>query len=341
MIVKQFFRKFSCIMLILGIIVVVGGDVHGTKRDKDTKETTYALTEAQLQSHLMSFADRFASILDTAIAKFENFNSSEKSRYEVLELMTFSLHHAFIIAGESDPDVALLDMFSMVTLGRIFFEEEGQSRYGKKIVPVIDGYRRAEADIRNVAAKVLTPDQMLNLMTIIKRWRTENPEVKLFPLIRFSNFAADRRESTLSRAEEPEGLFESVESASETVEEMRLFAERGAYLSTRIPQLFGLFGDLWLTRWMNNPDLQKALTDLSQLSQAISGLAAIAENLPDQVATGREATIKQLMGEVSTARKSAMRQVIILIVIWWIGYIIARVIVQAISKKSSANSPLS
>jgi hypothetical protein len=374
MIVKQFFQKFPCILLALGIIVVVGGIVQGAEKDKDTKEKTYALTEAQLQSHLMSFADRFASLLDTAIAKFENLNPSGKSRYEVLELMTFSLHHAFIIAGESDPDVALLDMFSMVTLGRIFFEEEGQSRYGKTIVPVTDGYRRAEADIHNVAAKVLTPDQMLNLITIIKRWRTENPEVKSFPLIRFSNFAADRRESTLSKAEEPEGLFESVESASETVEEMRLLAERGAYLATRIPQLFGLFGDLWLTRWMDNPDLQKALTDLSQLSQGTSGLAAIAENLPDQIATEREATIKQLMGEVSTERKVAMadflaefqrieerlipeianamdhaesegeelvdhtmRQVIILIVIWWIGYIIARVIVQVISKKSSAN----
>ncbi|UCF01335.1 MAG: hypothetical protein JSV14_13295 [Deltaproteobacteria bacterium] len=374
MFVKQFFRKFPCILLVLGIIVVVGGIVQGAEKDKDTKEKTYALTEAQLQSHLMSFADRFASLLDTAIAKFENLNPSGKSRYEVLELMTFSLHHAFIIAGESDPDIALLDMFSMVTLGRIFFEEEGQSRYGKTIVPVIDGYSRAEADIRNVAAKVLTPDQMLNLITIIKRWRTENPEVKSFPLIRFSNFAADRRESTLSKAEEPEGLFESVESASETVEEMRLLAERGAYLATRIPQLFGLFGDLWLTRWIDNPDLQKALTDLSQLSQGTFGLAAIAENMPDQIATEREATIKQLMGEVSTARKAAMadflaefqrieerlipeianamdraesegeelvdhtmRQVIILIVIWWIGYIIARVIVQVISKKSSAN----
>jgi hypothetical protein len=285
----------------------------------------------------MSFADRFASILDTAIAKFENLNPSGKSRYEVLELMTFSLHHAFIIAGESDPGVALLDMVSMVTLGRIFFEEEGQSRYGKKIVPVIDGYRRAEADIRNVAAIVLTPDQMLNLMKIIKRWRRENLEVKLFPLVRFSNFAADRRDTTLSKAEDPEGLFESIESASETVEEMRLLAERTVYLSTRIPQLFGLFGDLWLTRWMDNPDLQKALTDLSQLSQTIGHLAATAEKLPTQISTVREATIKQLMAEVSTARKSTMLQVIILIVIWWVGYIIARVIVQAISKKASAN----
>ena len=334
---KRFSQKALCLLFALVIVSITGGIVQGAEKDKDTKEKTYALNEAQLQSHLMSFADRFASILDTAIAKFENLNPSGKSRYEVLELMTFSLHHAFIIAGESDPDVGLLDMFSMVTLGRIFFEEEGQSRYGKKIVPVIDGYRRAEADIRNVAAKVLTPDQMLNLMTIIKRWRRKNPEVKSFPLIRFSNFAADRRESTLSRAEEPEGLFESVESASETVEEMRLLAERGAYLATRIPLLFGLFGDLWLTRWMDNPDLQKALTDLSQLSQGTSGLAATIEKLPTQIATEREATIKQLMGEVSTARKSTMLQVIILIVIWWIGYIIARVIVQAISKKSSAN----
>ena len=337
MFVKQLFR----ILLALGTIAVIGGVVHAADIDKDTKEKTYALTEAQLQSHLMSFADRFASIMDTAIAKFEALNPTGKSRYEVLELMTFSLHHAFIIAGESEPDVGLLDMFSMVTLGRIFFEQEGQSRYGKKIVPVMDGYRRAEADIRNVAAKVLTPDQLLNLMKIIKRWRRNNPEVKSFPLVRFSTFAADRRESTLSKAEDPEGLFESVERASETVEEMRLLAERGVYLSTRIPLLFGLFGDLWLTRWMDNPDMQKALTDLSRLSQGTSVLAVAIEKLPTQISTVREATIKQLMGEVSAERKATMRQVIVLIVIWWIGYIIAKVIVLAISKKSSANSSLS
>jgi hypothetical protein len=372
---KQFLRTCSCLLLALVIVSIAGGDVQGAKeeKDKDAKEKTYALNEAQLQSHMMSFADRFASILDTAIAKFENLNPSGKSRYEVLELMTFSLHQAFLIAAESDPDVALLDMLSMVTLGRIFFEEEGPSRYGKVTVPVLDGYRKAEADIRKVAAIVLTPNQMLNLMKIIERWRRENPEVKSFPLIRFSNFAADRRESTLTREEEPEGLFESVESASETVEEMRLLAERGMYLATRIPLLSGLFGDLWLTRIMNNPELQKALSDISLLSEGTAGLASIAEKLPDQIATERKATIKQLMGEVSTARKAAMadflaefkrieerlipeianamdraesegeelvdhtmRQAIVLIVIWLVGYVIARLLIQYFSNKMKA-----
>jgi hypothetical protein len=377
MVKNHFSRKCLCLLIILAIVSITGGDVQGAKeeKEKDTKEKTYAITEAQLQSHIMSFADRFASILDTAIAKFEKLNPPGKSRYEVLELMTFSLHQAFLIAAESDPDVALLDMVSMVTLGRIFFEEEGPSRYAKMVVPVIDGYRKAEADIRKVAAKVLTPDQMLNLMKIIKRWRKENPEVKSFPLIRFSNFAADRRESTLTRDEEPEGLFESVESASETVEEMRLLAERGMYLATRIPLLSGLFGDLWLTRIMNNPNLQKALTDVSQLSQGTAGLAAIAEKLPDQIATEREATIKQLAGEIAAARKAAMadvlaefqriegrlipeiakamdraeregeelvdhtmRQAIVLIAIWLVGYVIARLLIQFFSNKMKASA---
>jgi len=376
MVRNHFSRKCLCLLIILAIVSIAGGDVQGAKeeKDKDAKEKTYALTEAQLQSHLMSFADRFASIMDMAIAKFENLNPTGNSRYEVLELMTFSLHNAFIIAGESDPGVALLDMFSLVTLGRIFFEEEGQSRYGKVVVPAIEGYRKAEADIRKVATIVLTPNQMLNLMKIIKRWRKENPEVKSFPLIRFSNFAADRRESTLTREEEPEGLFESVESASESVEKMRLLAERGMYLATRIPLLSGLFGDLWLTRIMNNPNLQKALTDVSQLSQGTAGLAAIAEKLPDQIATEREATIKQLAGEIAAARKAAMtdvlaefqriearlipeiakamdraesegeelvdhtmRQAIVLIAIWLVGYVIARLLIQFFSNKMKAS----
>jgi hypothetical protein len=377
MIAKPFLRICSCLLLTLAIVSIGGGGVQGAteEKDKDAKEKTYAINEAQLQSHLMSFADRFASILDMSIAKFESFNPTGNSRYEVLELMTFSLHQAFLIAAESEPSIALLDMFSMVTLGRIFFEEEGQSRYGKIIVPVIDGYRKAEADIRNVAAKVLTPNQMLNLMKIIKRWRKDNPEVKSFPLIRFSNFAADRRGEALSRADDPEGLFESVESASESVEEMRLLAERGMYLATRIPLLSGLFGDLWLTRIMNNPNLQKALTDVSQLSLGTAGLASIAEKLPDQIATEREATIKQLAGEISAARKAAMadfltefkrieerlipeiakamdraesegeelvdhtmRQAMILIVIWLVGYVIARLLIQFFSNKMKASA---
>ncbi len=307
MVSKPFIPKKAGILMLTLILVLTVGDICKSEEKKEAEQKEGAFTEAQLQSHLMSFADRFVSILDIMIAQFEALEPKGKTRYEILEMMTFSAHHAYIIAGGTEPDVGLLDMFSMVTLGRIFFEEEGEQRYGRFAAPVLKGYRKAEADIRNVAAQILSPAQMNNLMTIIRSWRKRHPEVKNFPLIRFSNFAADRQGDSLSRAETPEGLFESVESASETVEEMRLLAERSVYMVTRMPQLLGLFGDLWLTRWMNTPDVQKTLAELSVLSQGADRMAAIAEDLSGRLAQERAATMKLITTSVSQERDATMK----------------------------------
>lgn len=307
---KPLIPKVACILLTVAIIAV-DSRVEGASEEATVSEDqSSAVTAAQLQSHLMSFADRFVSILDTVIAQFESLDPQGTTRYEVLELITFSAHHAYLIAGASAPNVALLDMISMITMGRLFFEEEGQSRYGPIIDPVLKGFRKAEADIRNVAAQTLSPAQIDSLMTIIVNWRKNNPDVKSFPLLRFSNFAADRRESALTKADTPEGLFESVETASETVEEMRLLAERSVYMATRMPQLLGLFGDLWLTRWMNTPAVQTTLAEFATLSQGADRMADSLEKLPDQIAIERDATLKLFMEEISQERDLAIAQFI-------------------------------
>jgi hypothetical protein len=48
-----------------------------------------------------------------------NQDAGKKICYEVLALITCSISDACIIAGESDPDAALLDILGTVTLGRI------------------------------------------------------------------------------------------------------------------------------------------------------------------------------------------------------------------------------
>lgn len=295
---KSLSPKIACLLLMVGLIAVAHENAAGAGEEIDVRERRIDISEAQFQSHLMSFADRFVSNLDTVIAKFERPGPRGASRYEVLELLTLSAHHAYIIAGGSEPIIGLLDMFSMVTLGRIFFEEEGEKRYGKMVAPVLEGFRRAEIDIRDVATQGLSPHQMEGLMTIITNWRRNNPEVKSFPLIRFSNFAADRQDASLAEAETAEGLFESVEQASETVEDMRVLAERSVYMATRIPQLTGLFGDLWLTRWLNTPAMQTTRRDLAQLSQSTGHLASELQRLPDYIKAEREAVIKELMAQV-------------------------------------------
>jgi len=308
MIGKPLFRKISCTLLALALVTFIRGGVHGAKKDKSsTKKPT--ITEAELQSHVMSFADRFAAIMVTSFDEFETKKPTEKDRHKVLAMVTHSISNAYIIAGESDPDVALLDIASMITLGRIIFEEEGIVRYGKMVEPIIQGFQMAEKDIRQIAALVLAPDQVADLTSIIKRWRKENPEVAFFPTIRFGDFAADRRGSHLTRAEGKRGLFKSVEAATEQVEEMRLLAERGMYLATRMPQMSGLFAELWMTRLLKNPNTAKVLSDLATLTAATERIAAAAEKLPDQIAAERKASINQAMKSIAQERNSAVNQI--------------------------------
>ena len=129
---KQLLHKFIFMSLIFAIITIFGGVVHGAKNDKDGAKKHYAIDEATLQSHVMSFADRFFSILTSAFSQYVALEPSKKNRYEVQYMVTYSMSHAYIIAGEDDPGVALLDVLTMVMLGRIIFEEEGLKRYGKR-----------------------------------------------------------------------------------------------------------------------------------------------------------------------------------------------------------------
>jgi hypothetical protein len=163
--------------------VVVGSVVHGAEKGEDTEKKPYAMKEAELQSRVMSFADRFSAIMITAIQKYEALKPSKENHLKVMSIIAYSLSNAYIIAGESDPDVALLDMLSMITLGRIILEKAGPRRYGKQVKPVIEGFRRAEKKITGIASMVLTPDELGQLLAIIKRWRRKNPDVTFFPPI--------------------------------------------------------------------------------------------------------------------------------------------------------------
>jgi hypothetical protein len=55
--------------------------------------------------------------------------------------------------------VALLDMVSVTTLGRIIYEDNMRRKYGKSIEVLAAGFRQMEKDIWSIAAKVLTSEQ--------------------------------------------------------------------------------------------------------------------------------------------------------------------------------------
>ena len=258
------------------------------------------MTTIELQSELMSYADRFASIMMNA---FDNFNArgpSPEARFFVHGDIIYSSTSAYTIAALPNPDTALLDMVVVATLGRYIYEYKIRPRFGQPIVEIVKGFKKVEAEILRIARRVLSQEQQQELRAIITNWLKKNPNELQFYYIRFSELGADRSKSTLVKKGKTGGLFKSVKEVTQQLEETRMLVERGRFLATRLPLLTGSFAEFWTTQLLNNPEVEKVLADLHSFSEVSQRFAAVAEQMPQQIAQERQATIDQIVKEANT-----------------------------------------
>jgi hypothetical protein len=278
-----------------------------TSNSEEKKQSPHQMTEAELQSEVMSFADRFATILAQSSDTFEGRAPTFRARYIVLGDTVYSQAAAFTIAGGPNPQVAMLDLVALTTLGRMIYEEHYLVEFGEPAEVMVRGFKTLEADAWQIAAKVLSPEQQQELRDIIRGWRQDHPEQLFFSHLRFSDFAAARGQSTLVKAVESGGMFGSVKKVTKEVEETRMLAERGIFLASRMPLLTGGFGDVWLSKWILNPELQKLVGDVHTFSKVSERLATVAEQLPDHIALERRNLIRDLESQ-EKALSQTMRE---------------------------------
>ena len=278
---------------------------------KDKKETV-VMSEAELQSKLMNYADRFASIIVQALEDYETTNPTPQARQFIQSDVVFSLTSMYTIAAGPNPQVALLDMAAMTTLGRMIYSENIRRRYGPSTKVLADGFRLVEKDILRIAAQVLTPAERKELRELILLYRKNNPDKIVYNYLRFSDFATKRRDSTLVKKAGSGGLFGTVKQVTQQVEETRLLAERGIFLGTRLPLLTGSFAEIWMSQLIVNPEAQKILADIHTFSEVSERFATVAEQLPDRmlkdVSKLQKQMVNEVMAKVAIERKAAINQ---------------------------------
>jgi hypothetical protein len=266
---------------------------------KKDKKKGYVMTEVELQSELMSYADRFASIITQALEDFETLNPKPQARQVILSDLVYSISSMYTIAAEPNPQVGLLDMVAVTTLGRIIYEDNMRRKYGKSIEVLAAGFRQMEKDIWSITAKVLTSEQRGELRQLILLWRKNNPDKMVYNYLRFSDFAAQRRNSTLVKRVQAGGLFKTVQEVTQQVEETRMLAERGIFLGTRLPLLTGNFAEVWLSQLLVSPETNKILADIHTVSTVSDRMATVAEQMPDKLVKDisklRRETVNQLL----------------------------------------------
>ena len=301
---KRINRSLS-VALGVAILMVSGVGQAGKKQKQDE----YVVTEAELQLELMSFADRYASVIVQAFEDVERMGPPPETRRALLGDAVYSAAAAFTIAADPNPQLALLDMVVMTTLGRMVYEDYWRPRLGAPADPGIAAFLMLEQDIWTVAAPILDVAQQQELRERIETFHADNPELSTYSHLRFADFPSKRATSTLKKNKSG-GIFGSVRGITDQVEQTRIMAERAMYLSTRLPLLTGGFADIWVSRLSFNPAVEELREDLHTFALVSDRLATVVETLPEQLTTERIDTIEQLAREATTLRYEAIEHML-------------------------------
>ena len=169
--IRTSYRILTVFFLTLMLFLIVQTFSFAAK----DKKKGYVMTEVELQSELMSYADRFASIITQSLEDFETLTPTPQARQVILSDLVYSQSAVYTIAAEPNPQVGLLDMVAVTTLGRLVYEDNMRRKYGKSTEVLAAGFRQMEKDIWSIAAKVLTSQQRGELRQLILLWRKNNP----------------------------------------------------------------------------------------------------------------------------------------------------------------------
>jgi hypothetical protein len=209
------------------------------------------------------------------------------------------------IAVGSNPPVNLLDLLVMTSLQTWSFEAHWMpAGIGDAGKPALDRLKRAETDAWDSARKVLSEDQVRTLHGLIDAWILENPDRTVVALVRFEEFADERRMSSLSLRGKAQGLLKEVSEATAVVDEARMLGERLLWFAGRYPYLLGEQTELTAYRIIDQPEGL-------QLIEAIKSVQELSETVSKRIGTLQSDLEKQqaaFFSKVSAERAAAIRQ---------------------------------
>ena len=246
---RPFFFKLSLLFIFLTLLATqpqasaIELSLPGTKKAAPAEDQP-RLSYAQLRGFLMDFADRYMQMVGQAADTLQKENRDPNARVAIQSIKLFPCSAAFSIAIDANPHMALLNMEVLVHLQGSVWQEEAPQKFGQKAAGLLNVQKELEADIDAIALKVLTPEQLTELKTLVTEWRKEHPDQRYVSYIRFSDFSEmnPHRHGKTTNLLSIAGLLSALQvvnmdEATRSVDQARMVAERTIYLSQRIPTL--------------------------------------------------------------------------------------------------------
>ena len=248
------------------------------------------MTLAVLDQHCMAFGERYVNAFRNATDHIEQHTADLEIRSQAHLHKLRTANSVYDILSGPSPFAKLMDLVLLVELQyRVWVTDKvAEKVYGADLAPLlVSVLTEQRTDVWRVADQVLKPDQRRIMEEMIDDWRKRNPDVEAVAFVRFSEFSEYRGKSILDGVPLGSGLLAPVSEANRQIEETRMLAERGLYLSKRLPQLARWQAEALLNTVMLHPEIRK-------INETAIRVASVLESLPGRIAEERAAIMKRM-----------------------------------------------
>jgi len=314
--INRAIRGLASVLVIFTVISCVLKPPSATSADKPrTSEGSEAALK--MQAVVMDMADDYIAALGESVYLLTRSGKLDpKGRWLAQSFLRNGVGASLDIAVGPNPGVSLLDLLVLTSLQTWSFEVHWiPAGIGEAGLPALERLKQAETYAWTSAKKVLSEDQLNTLRGLIDAWIAENPDRTVVALVRFNEFADERKISSLGLRGKAQGLLQEVGKAVAVVDDTRLLGERLLWFAGRYPYLLGEQTELTAYRLVDQPEgaqIMDAIQSIQRLSEALSArVGTIQDDLQNQqetfferIASERAAAIAQLQ----TALEATVRE---------------------------------
>lgn len=248
----------------------------------------------ELQSRLMSFADRYLAKSSQATENYLKAVKTREAKEFALSTFVFPGLTVISIAAGDDPATDLIDMLVFVSLQHeVMASGWAQEILGSHEGELIAIQKNLEDQIWSIGSELLEQKQQAELRRLIQVWRQANPQQRVVTGVRFDDVAKVRGQHAYNKSlRDFSGLLAPIEKAVEETNAIRLLAERGIFLSERMPRLLMAQARNIAHEQIAPEEIDQLVADFTAMSQSVSKAERDFAGLPQALARERQAWLK-------------------------------------------------
>lgn len=271
------------------------------------------ITIGELDQMSKNYADRLVARLSSACDRIKRETADEglRTKAHQLKLTVALAAYDIVTSSGGSPHVPgaaqhIIDLAIITELEALHWDDEkaAQEQFAERHAELLlDSVRKSREDIWQLAGRLMSPDQIDRLKTMVAQWRAKNATVEWLARVRFDVIAQGNEGSSFM--EGVRNSFNPLDSVLKSVDDIRMVAQQALFWAHRLPTLVDWTTESTVTNTLAVPKVAGLVRSLTETMGSLTHLSAQLEHLlaPSSQEPAINSTIQEVKETVVQANE--------------------------------------